>query len=266
MHGSRLCNCKIHKRSWGTRATNYPPDLCKKGQMQFQKKVRKTQEQGQQQGQQFYGKRKQPFHKGPTPATKKPVKAQSNWKPISPSTCMKCGDTHHRQGFPCSASYYQCKNCNRIGYFTSRCLTKAKAINQIEFEKKLTPWIPGKPKVMQTPSTSARYKSNNRHSRRTPKGSASACMLTCHLQPGTTTKMDLPSYPYWPRCRCQPYACVSIQVPNWGQKTSASGTCPMHYDSVHKQHNPKPWKYPSICEISWQTHTEAHLPCDKPRR
>ena len=79
-------------------------------------------------------------------------------------------------------------------------------------------------------------------------------------------KMDLPSCPYQPRCRCQPYACVHVQVPNWGQKTSASGTCQMYYDSVHKQHNPKPWKYPSVCEIPWQTHTEAHLQGDKPKR
>ena len=46
---------------------------------------------------------------------------------------MKCGDTHHRQGFPCSASCFQCKNCHRIGHFTSRCLTKSKTINQIDF-------------------------------------------------------------------------------------------------------------------------------------
>ena len=93
--------------------------------------------QGQQQGQQFYGKRKQPFHKGPTPAVKKPVKAQSNWKPIDPNTCMKCGDTCHRQGFPCPASHFQCKNCNRIGHFTSRCLTKSKTINQINFKEEI---------------------------------------------------------------------------------------------------------------------------------
>ena len=42
--------------------------------------------------------------------------------------------------------------------------------------------------MMQTPATSARYKSNNRHSRGKPKGSACTCMLTCHSQPGTTTK------------------------------------------------------------------------------
>ena len=46
---------------------------------------------------------------------------------------MKCGDTIHRQGFPCSSSYFQCKNCNRIGHFTLRCLTKSKTINQIDF-------------------------------------------------------------------------------------------------------------------------------------
>ena len=51
-----------------------------------------------------------------------------------------------------------------------------------------------------------------------------------------------------------------VQVPNWGQKTSTSGTCPMHYDSVHKQHNPKPWKYPSVCDIPWQ-HTQK-LTCN----
>ena len=116
--------------------------------------------------------------------------------------------------------------------------------------------MPGKPKVMQTPSTSARYKSNNRHSRRTPKGSAGACRLTCHSQSGTTTKNRLTFMPVSTQVQM---STLCVQVPNWGQKTSASGTCPMHYDSVHKQHNPKPWKYPSVCEIPWQTHTEAHL-------
>ena len=46
----------------------------KKGKMQFcQKRQRphKDPKHGQQQGQQFYGKRKQPFHKGLTPAAKK---------------------------------------------------------------------------------------------------------------------------------------------------------------------------------------------------
>ena len=129
---------------------------------------------------------------------------------------MKCGDTGHRQGFPCPASHFQCKNCNRIGHFTLRCLTKSKTINQIDFQEKSTPWMPGKPKpkVMQTPSTSTRYKSNNRHSRRTPKGSASTCMLTCHSQPGTATKNKLTFMP------------VSTQVQMWilrlCQCTSAS--------------------------------------------
>ena len=108
--------------------------------MQFHQKRQgpcKDPKQGQQQGQQFYGKRKQPFHKGPTPAAKKPVKAQSNWKPTDPNTCMKCGDTHHRQGFPCPASRFQCKNCSRIGHFTSRCLTKSRTINQINFQEEV---------------------------------------------------------------------------------------------------------------------------------
>ena len=108
----------------------------KKGKMQFQQKRQgphKDPKQGQQQGQQFYGKRKQPFHTYPTPAAKKPVKVRSNQKPIDPSTCMKHGDTHHKQGFPCDASHFQCKNCNRIGHFTLRCLTKSKTINQINF-------------------------------------------------------------------------------------------------------------------------------------
>ena len=104
--------------------------------MQFWQKRQgphKDQKQDQQEGQQFCGKRKQPFHTGPTPAAKKPAKAQSNQKPIDPSTSMKCGDIHHRQGFPCSASHFQCKNCNRIGHFRMRCLTKSKTINQIKF-------------------------------------------------------------------------------------------------------------------------------------
>ena len=104
----------------------------KKGRIQSWQKRQgphKEPKQGHQQGQWFYGKRKQPFHKGPTPAAMKQVKAQLNWKPIDPSTCMKCGDIHHRQGFSCPANRFQCKNCNRIGHFTSRCLTKSKAIN-----------------------------------------------------------------------------------------------------------------------------------------
>ena len=108
----------------------------KKGKMQFHQKRQgphKDPKQGQKQGQQLYRKGKQPFHKGPTLSAKKLVKAQSNWKPIDPNTCMKCGDTHFRQGFPCPASHFQCKNCNRIGHFTSRCLTKSKTINQINF-------------------------------------------------------------------------------------------------------------------------------------
>ena len=110
----------------------------KKGQMQGPCKDPK---QGQQQGQQFYVKRKQPFHIGPTPAAKKPIKAQLNQKPIDPSNCMKCGDTCHRQGFPCSASHFQCENCNRIGHFTSRCLTKSKTINQIDFWEEINSLI-----------------------------------------------------------------------------------------------------------------------------
>ena len=50
---------------------------------------------------------------------------------------MKCGDTHHRQGFPCSASHFQCKNCNRIGHFTLRYLTKSKTVNQIDFQEEI---------------------------------------------------------------------------------------------------------------------------------
>ena len=50
---------------------------------------------------------------------------------------MKCGDTHDRQGFPCPARCFQCKNCNRIGHFTLRCLTKSKTINQIDFQEEI---------------------------------------------------------------------------------------------------------------------------------
>ena len=39
--------------------------------------------------------------------------------------------------FPCSASHSQCKNCNRMGHFTSRCLTKSKSINQIDFQEEI---------------------------------------------------------------------------------------------------------------------------------
>ena len=172
----------------------------------------------------------------------------------------------HMQRLPCPASHFQCKNYNRIGHFTSRCLTKSKTINQIDFQEEINSLNAWQAQGDADTFYICQIQEQQQAQQRTPKGSASTSMLTCHSQPGTTTKMDLPSCPYQPRYRCQSYACVSVQVPNWGQKTPTSGTCAMHYDSVHKQNNPKPWKYPSVCEIPWQTHTEVYLQCDKPRR
>ena len=64
-------------------------------------------------------------------------------KMIDPSTCMRCRDTRHRPGFSCPAAKYTCKACNKVGHFTSRCLTKPKTVNQITQEEEsayLTAW------------------------------------------------------------------------------------------------------------------------------
>ena len=41
-----------------------------------------------------------------------------------PDRCHKCGDSHHREGFRCPASKYQCKICKKIGHFSSLCYKK----------------------------------------------------------------------------------------------------------------------------------------------
>ena len=179
---------------------------------------------------------------------------------------MKCGDTQHRQGFPCPASCFQCKNCNRIGHFTSRCLTKSKTINQINFQEEinsLNAWqAQDDADTFYICQAQGQQQAQQQNTQRVSK-----CLyVNLPLTARHHHKIDLPLCPYQPRCTCQSYACVSVQVPNWGHKTPTSGTCPMHHDSVHKQHNPKPWKYPSVCEIPWQTCTEAHLQCAKPSR
>ena len=225
-HGSRPCNCKIHKRGWGNRAKTIHQICGKRAKWQLCQKWQgscKDPNQGQQQGQQFYGKRKQPFPQRPylssQEASKSTIKIGSQltqtpvWNVVTLIT--------DKDFLVLPASFkLRCVIELDISYWDA--WPNQKQSTKSTFRKKLTPWMPGKPKVMQTPSTSARYKSNNRHNSRTPKGSASTCMLPCHSQAGTTTKTDLPSCPYWPMCRCQSYVCVSVQVPNWGQKTPKS--------------------------------------------
>ena len=55
-------------------------------------------------------------------------------QPGDPSTCKRCGDTRHRQGFNCPATKYQCRKCHKYGHFTSKCLTKPQnaTVNSVE--------------------------------------------------------------------------------------------------------------------------------------
>ena len=222
MYGSRTCNCKIQKGAEGPEQQTIHQICGKKGKMQFWQKRQgphNDPKQGQQQGQQFYGKRKQSFHKAPTPAAKKPVKAQSNLKPNDPSTCMKCGDIHHRQGLPCSASHFQCKNCNRIGHFTLRCLTKSKTINQIDFWEKihsLNAWQAQRDAdTFYICQVQEQQHAQQKNTQRVSKHLYGNLPLTArhHNKKQTYLHANID-----PGGRCQPYACVTVQVPNWGQK------------------------------------------------
>ena len=40
------------------------------------------------------------------------------------SSCSKCGDTAHCDGFTCPAKKYQCKACHKFGHFTSQCFQR----------------------------------------------------------------------------------------------------------------------------------------------
>ena len=42
----------------------------------------------------------------------------------SEDRCSKCGDTPHVEGFGCPASRYKCKNCHKVGHFSSLCFKK----------------------------------------------------------------------------------------------------------------------------------------------
>ena len=42
----------------------------------------------------------------------------------SEDRCHKCGDTKHIERFQCSARKYQCRNCHKLGYFSSLCYRK----------------------------------------------------------------------------------------------------------------------------------------------
>ena len=191
------CNCKIHKRGWGTRATNLSTRSHGKRAKcnSMPKETRgpcKDLKQGKQQGQQFYRKRKQPFHKGPTPTAKKPVKAQSNCRSqLTQTPVWNVVTLITDKDFLVLPATFNVRTVIELDISRQDAWPSQKQSTKSTFRKKLTPRMLGKPKMIQTTSTSARYKGNNRHSSRTSKGSASACMLTCHSQPGTTTKNGL---------------------------------------------------------------------------
>ena len=159
---------------------------------------------------------------------------------------MKCGDTHHRQGFPCPACCIQCNNCNRIGHFTFRCLTKSKTITQINFQEEinsLNAWqAQGDADTFCICQVQEQKQPQQQNTQRVSKCLYVNLPLTArhhhkkwtylcvHIDPGADVNLMPVSV----------YKCLT------GTKTPTSGTCPMQYNSVHKQHNPKPWKYPSV--------------------
>ena len=122
---------------------------------------------------------------------------------------MKCGDTIHRQGFPCSSSYFQCKNCNRIGHFTLRCLTKSKTINQIDFLEdihSLNAWqAQGDADTFYLCQVQEQQQVQQKNTQRVSKHLYVNLPLTARHH---HKKRDLPSHLYQPWCRYQPYACV----------------------------------------------------------
>ena len=145
---------------------------------------------------------------------------------------MKCGDTHHRQGFSYPANHFQCKNCNRIGHFTSKCLTKSKAINQINFQEEinsLNAW-----QAQEDADTFYIFQVQEQQQAHCKNTQRVSKHLYVNLP--LTARYHHKKWTYL-RARIDPGADVntmpgvSVQVPNWRQKTSASGTCPMHYDS-----------------------------------
>ena len=74
-----------------------------------------------------------PQHGQPRAYGNKQQKPKSQ-QPGDPSTCKRCGDTRHRQGFNCPATKYQCRKCQKYGHFTSKCLTKPQnaTVNSVE--------------------------------------------------------------------------------------------------------------------------------------
>ena len=54
---------------------------------------------------------------------------------FDPNICKCCGDTRHRPGFNCPASKFQCKQCQKYGHFTSKCLTKPQSTNVNTIER-----------------------------------------------------------------------------------------------------------------------------------
>ena len=65
-------------------------------------------------------------HKAPESLASNQVKkSYENRRPHrAPDCCNKCGDSIHEQGFQCPAKNYQCKVCNKYGYFSSLCYQK----------------------------------------------------------------------------------------------------------------------------------------------
>ena len=74
-----------------------------------------------------------PQHGQPRAYGNKQQKPKSQ-QPGDPSTCKRCGDTRHRQGFNCPATKYQCRKCHKYGHITSKCLTKPQnaTVNSVE--------------------------------------------------------------------------------------------------------------------------------------
>ena len=271
MHGCRPCNCKIHKRSWGTRATNYLPDLWKKGQnaileqkrqgpfkdqSKVSNKANSSMEKGSNLSQRPYPSSQE--------ASKSTIKLEANW----PKHLYEMWWHLSQTGISLSClAAFNVRTVIELDISHRDVWPNQKQSTKLTFRKKLTPRMPGKPKVMQTPSTSSRYKSNSRHSRRTPKRSASACMLSGHSQPGTTTK----NWTYL-HAHIDPGADVNLMLVSvykclTGDKIlqhlgPVQCTMTVYTDNTIQNLG----STPSVCEIPWQTHTEAHLQYDKPRR
>ena len=194
MHGSRPCKCKMHKRSLGTRGTNYP----KRAKCNSSKKDKghiKTQNEVSNKANSSMKKGSNPFTKALAQQPRGQLKHNQIRSQLTQTPVWNVVTLITDRDFLVRLATFNVRTVTELDISHWDAWHNQKQSTKLTFGKKWTPWMPGKPKVMQTPSTSARYKSNKRHSRRTPKGSASTCMLTCHSQPGTTTKNGLSFMP-----------------------------------------------------------------------